>query len=184
MITNTIKAGILSLMLLGVNLPSKALSQSSDVNFQICTTFPNWSRPSRQQQRQKLQSLSARYEQQTIKELGGDIWEYNIISFTSYGGSMFFDYNYLSGLWSVKKATPWQCGNNYALDINEGRTARIWLKYYRIVRIKWDGENYIMTVKSANKGVQVIHLKRTEMNELLPLKAVTETGEEIPVLAQ
>jgi hypothetical protein len=183
MITNTIKVGILSLILLGVNLPSKALSQTSEVNFQICTTSPNWTRPSAKQQRQKLQS-SGRYEQETVNKLGGDIWKYNIISFTSYGGSMFFDYNNLSGFWSVKKATSWQCNDNYALDINEGRTARIWLKYYKIVKIKWDGENYIMTVKPTKKGIQVIHLERTENNELLPLKAIAPSGKEIPVLAQ
>ncbi len=172
----------LSMILIAPLISDVSLAENIKVDFQICAESKNWIRPNSKQQKNHLNSFNSPYDQETINQLGGQFWKYNIMSFTSYGGSAFFDYTNLSGLWSVKKASKWQCASEDIIAINDGKKARIWVLSHQVISINWDGNKYIMTVKPTKKGVQVIHLNRSEQNEFLPLKVFTENGKKIPVL--
>jgi len=161
-----------------------ALNRTS-IPFNICSTSPTWVRPDKATQIWKLQNLK-RYGDVTENPMHDVIeswWTHDVFSFTTYGASLFYDYTYLSGLWTSHSSTTWRCSSNYPMTINSRQMARVWLLLHKIVNIKWVDNHYVMVVKPTDQGVQVIQFSRREHQDLLPLKVVAENGRQLEVLS-
>ncbi|MEH2312047.1 MAG: hypothetical protein V7K35_11735 [Nostoc sp.] len=159
-------------------------SKAIEVPFKICNSTETWVRPTKAEQMKFLrENMSARYDDLTKNPEPYERWlSYNIYSFTIYGGSSFFDYHYLAGLWTPSDNLVWQCDESSRHKINTGEIAEVWVLLYRVISIKWVGNHYLMVVKPTKKGRQYIQLSRREHQDSLPLKVVTEDGSEIKVL--
>ncbi|MEH2424075.1 MAG: hypothetical protein V7K48_25165 [Nostoc sp.] len=158
-------------------------SKAIEVPFKICNSSETWVRPTKAEQMKFLSSMNARYNDLTKNPERYERWfSYNIYSFTTFGGSSFFDYHYLAGLWTPSGNHEWQCGEFSRNKINTGEIAEVWVLLYRVISIKWVGNHYLMVVKPTKKGLQYIQLSRQEHQDSLPLKVVTEDGSEIKVL--
>ncbi|MEH2335500.1 hypothetical protein [Nostoc sp.] len=157
-------------------------SKAIEVPFKICSSSEIWVRPTKAEQMKFLLSMKARYDDVTKKPERYERWfRYNIYSFTTFGGSSFFDYSNLTGFWSHSDNPVWQCGESRH-KINTGEIAEVWVLLYRVISIKWVGNQYLMVVKPTKKGFQKIQLSRREDRDSLPLKVITEDGSEMKVL--
>jgi hypothetical protein len=160
---------------------------AAPLRFAVCSEQGAWQRPSESTQ-QKLLQTDPRYQdalqEEPLKTLSSDFWQHDIISFTTYGLSARTEPINLSGLWTVAEQIWSDC---YAGDegdqINAGETAEAWLINHRVTDLRWQGNQYVMTVEPAEAGVQVVQFERLDANQNLPLTVVTATGQTVDVLA-
>jgi len=154
-----------------------------NIKFKVCGETDTWTRPTVIEQKKHLIELGHRYPQQTINQLGGEYWKYNIFAFTTYpGGSGTYDIEQLSGLWKPQNARyPFNC-DNYVLQLNSGNIARIWTKNYKVTNIKWINKHYIVKVKYMKRGGQVVQFLRQEKYKSLPLNVIDNLYNQINVL--
>ncbi|MBD1879765.1 hypothetical protein [Coleofasciculus sp. FACHB-T130] len=155
----------------------RASQSSRTITFNICSESQTWVRPAETEQIRKLQSLKRYGDLASVRAAQTRWASYSVLGFTRYGGSAFYDYNYLSGLWTIQDATPWKCGVSRA-GSNSGQIAEVWLFQHRLVRIEWQGERYVMVAEPTQRGVQVVQFARVERQSSLPLKVVDERGQE------
>ncbi|WP_375514195.1 hypothetical protein [uncultured Nostoc sp.] len=175
--------------IISITFSHPAVSQSTnrsktiEVPFKICSSSETWVRPTKAEQMKFLLSTK-RYDDLTKEPEYYERWlRYNIFSFTTFGGSSFFDYHYLAGLWTPTGNPVWQCDKKFSrTKINTGEIAEVWVLLYRVISIKWVGNHYLMVVKPTKKGFQKIQLSRREDQDSLPLKVITEDGSEMKVL--
>ncbi|MEH1835183.1 MAG: hypothetical protein V7L29_24790 [Nostoc sp.] len=174
--------------IISITFSQPAVSQSTnrskaiEVPFKICNSSETWVRPTKAEQMKFLLSTK-RYDDLTKEPERFERWlRYNIFSFTTFGGSSFFDYHYLAGLWTPTGNPVWQCDKFSRTKINTGEIAEVWVLLYRVISIKWVGNHYLMVVKPTKKGFQKIQLSRREDQDSLPLKVITEDGNDMKVL--
>ncbi|MEM6251814.1 MAG: hypothetical protein AAF821_02730 [Cyanobacteria bacterium P01_D01_bin.156] len=164
-----------------VSQPTVETQSSSE--FSICSQAVDWQRPSLDQQQKQL-TTNERYggllEDKAFQQLANQFWQYEILSFTTYGLSARMEPINLSGLWSVADDVWNQC---YAHDegsaINDGTLAEAWLMNHQVVDLQWQDNRYIMTVEPRARGMQVVQFTRREQASELPLTIVTSQGNSV-----
>jgi len=165
-------------------LPSLVNAQpQKDIKFKVCGETDTWTRPTAIEQRKHLIDLKPRYPQEIINQLGGEYWKYNIFAFITYpGGSGTYDIEQLSGLWKPQKVRYAANCDDYVIELNAGKIARIWTLNYKVINIKWINRHYIMQVKHMKQGGQVIQFSRQEKYKSLPLNVIDDRDNQVRVL--
>ncbi len=139
----------------------------------VCSEAPDWQRPSQEQQQKQLttdERYSGLVNDKEFQEFAQDLWQHNILSFTTYGLSARMEPINLSGLWSVADDVWNQCySNGEGNAINEGTLAEAWLMNYQVVDLQWQDDGYIMVVEPRAQGMQVVQFTRKENAPDLPL---------------
>ena len=163
-----------------------AQPESTAVSFEVCADVENWQRPSDAEQAKQL-GADARYDAATqgdqLKAASAQFWNHEAVSFTTYGLSARMEPVNLSGLWTVADDL-WGCYEPEAtVAINEGDRAETWLLNQRIADLQWQGDRYLMTVRPAATGVQVVQFDRLEDTDGLPLEIVTDAGQPVAVVS-
>lgn len=155
-----------------------------EIPFNICSESQSWLRPTEAEQTTKLRSMK-RYASSTRdgKNYMRRIFSRKVLVFTIYGLSSRYDFYYLSGLWNYPEDQLWKCYKPQGtIDrINSGKLADVWLFQHKIKKITWQNNRYVMVVEPTQKGVQFIQFPRIENQPSLPLKVVTQKGEELPM---
>lgn len=153
-----------------------------EIPFNICSESPNWLRPTEAEQTTKLRSMK-RYASSTNegKNYMRRIFSRKALVFTIYGLSARYDFYYFSGLWTYPEDQLWKCYKPQGTieKINSGKLADVWLFQHKVKKITWKKNYYLMVVEPTDKGVQFIQFPRIENQSSLPLKIVTQKGEEL-----
>jgi len=166
------------------NVSDKQALSIREIPFNICGESQSWVRPTEAEQAAKLKSMS-RYEATTINASNymHRLFSRKVFSFTMYGLSARYDFYYLSGLWTYPEENIWKCYKPKGVieKINSGQLADVWLFQHRVKKIIWQNNGYVMVVEPTQKGVQFIQFPRVENQPSLPLKVVSQKGQELPI---
>lgn len=155
------------------------------ITFQTCNPSPNWVRPSLNEQQQQLESLpryGSQLNSEPLKSEFADFWNHKIFSFTSYGLSARIEPINFSGLWSVTEPILECYDSTVAEQVNSGEMGEVWLLSHKVTNLQWSEGEYVMVVESQGEGMEVIYFPRQETQTSIPLRVVTEDGEEVAVL--
>lgn len=163
---------------------SPRLTDSPDVqataSFLVCSAAADWRRPSQDQQQKQLaddERYSDLLEDKDFQQLANQFWQYDVLSFTTYGLSARMEPVNLSGLWSVADDVWNNCySHDEGTAINNGTLAEAWLMHHQIVDLQWQDDQYVMVVEPNNRGMQVVQFARRESEVDLPLTVVTSQG--------
>lgn len=158
---------------------------SSVLTANICTDIANWDKPSLDAQIKTL-SENQRYgeeiDQPPLQELFSQLWNHQVFVFTEYGLSARIEPIYLSGVWTVFDRI-WNCYSEEQIEaLNSSQKAEIWLLGAKFMSLKWENQQYYLTVESREKSFQIIQFERQENESLLPLNVVNTDNKNIPFL--
>jgi hypothetical protein len=156
---------------------AEILSQGKELSFEICGESTTWERPPEGEQDAKWWR-SERYS-------GGDDqviqypWTHDLI--VTYGhGSITYDAENLSGLWSLPKDVRAQCLEPERQDaILRLQKAEVWAFSHQVKRVRRLGAHYVVVVEPSERGVQFVQFARPEQWLPLVFHFVTEDGQEI-----
>ena len=138
----------------------------------VCGEASTWVRPSAERQREKWWE-NGRYaglDEETLLYP----WEHGF--FVAYGtASLDYDVVNLSGLWTLPEGVREDCLEAERQEaVLKLDTAEVWLLFYRVVSVKWIGEQYAITVEPSGGGVQFIQFARPEARVPLTVYFVRE----------
>lgn len=154
------------------------------LSFEECGSLPNWERPNLETQEAELTN-NPRYaeglDEEPLKSLSEKFWSESIITFTTYGLSARVEPIYLSGIWTAIDAMQTCYEGDRPDDINQGRSAEIWLIGYRAVSVEWVENQYHVTVEPTPRGLRFIQFERLEASESLPIVVMDTDGTEIEI---
>jgi CHAT domain-containing protein len=161
-------------------------SQAS-VSFDICGETKDWVRPNLNLQIDELQSIPsmAKSNKQMLKDdletgQAALVWKNPIISFNTYGLSLYMQVWYQSGMWTISKNTFDRCtqGDN-VIKIRDGKMAWLFLLQHQVTNLTWENNQYVLQVKPTKTGVQSIQFNRQDTHTYLPLKVIDQNGREL-----
>ena len=155
------------------------------IAFETCSPSTTWVRPSLDEQQQQLQSLPRygdRLNSEPLKSEFADFWNHEIFSFTSYGLSARIEPIYFAGLWAVADPLLDCYDSSVVEQFNSGDIGEVWLLSHRVTNLQWSEGQYVMVVEPRVEGVEVIYFPRQEAEISIPLRVVTEDGQEVEVM--
>jgi len=159
-------------------------SEANAVEFEVCAAVDDWQRPSDADQDKQLGSdgrYDAVLEDDELKRASDRFWNYQAISFTTYGLSARMEPTNLSGVWTAADDL-WDCYEpETTVAINDGDLAETWLLNHQITSLQWESDRYVMTVEPTATGMQVVQFNRTDNQLALPLEIVTASGSVVEV---
>ncbi|MGC1219404.1 MAG: hypothetical protein WA883_18165 [Phormidesmis sp.] len=159
-------------------------SEASAVEFEVCAAVDDWQRPSDADQDKQLGSdgrYNAALEDDELKRASDRFWNYQAISFTTYGLSARMEPINLSGVWTAAEDL-WNCYEpETTVAINDGDLAETWLLNHQITSLQWESDRYVMTVEPTATGMQVVQFDRMDNQLALPLEIVTTSGSAVEV---
>ncbi|MGD1856530.1 MAG: hypothetical protein ACFB2W_20005 [Leptolyngbyaceae cyanobacterium] len=145
----------------------------------VCSEAASWQRPSLNQQQKQLEEnerYSSLLQDKDFQQLSEQLWQHDVLSFTTYGLSARMEPINLSGLWTVAEDVWTNC---YSQDegnaINAGNLAEAWVMNYRVVDVQWQEGQYVLVV-TPGSGMQVVQFVRHETEAELPLTVITTEG--------
>ena len=163
---------------------AQEVDENSAVEFETCAAVEDWQRPSADEQSRQLEK-DARYamaeESDSSKAASSQLWDRQVVSFTTYGLSARMEPVSLTGLWTVDAEMQNCYTPETTMAINQGDRAEAWLLNHRIESLVWDGDRYVMTVEPTATGMQVVQFERGDELAALPLEVVTADGKAIAV---
>ncbi len=184
--TTALETTALETTTLETTTPGTITPAVSTVEFEVCAAVDDWQRPSDADQDKHL-GVDGRYdtalEDSELKRAVDRFWNYQAISFTTYGLSARMEPINLSGIWTAADDL-WNCYEpDITVAINEGDLAETWLLNHQITNLQWEGDRYIMTVEPTATGMQVVQFDRVDSQPALPLEVVTASGSMVEVIS-
>ena len=158
---------------------------SGAITFRTCNPSPTWVRPSLNEQQQQLESLpryGSQLNSEPLKSEFADFWNHEIFSFTSYGLSARIEPINFSGLGRIAEPLLDCYDSTVAEQVNSGEMGEVWLLSHKVTNLQWSEGEYVMVVESQEEGMEIIYFPRQETETSIPLRVVTEDGEEVEVL--
>jgi hypothetical protein len=154
------------------------------VEFEVCSSLPDWQRPELAGQLAELNN-NPRYgealQEAPLQELFDKFWHESVITFTTYGLSARTEPIYLSGVWTAIAAMDACYEGERPEAINQGQLAEMWLFGHQITDMVWTGTEYQVTVESSAQGLQFVQFERFESAETLPLVVIEANGDKLTV---
>jgi hypothetical protein len=139
---------------------------TSLVEYETCIPDSAWIRPTVAQQAEKFRQLPQ------LRRLGfkqSRYWRNNIFLISRYGLADIGNVITQSGLWTNQEEI-FNCYKSYNVKrINSKEEAVVWLLGHTVVSMNWQNNQYVMVVKPAQRGVQLVKFNRIDNLNLAPL---------------
>ncbi len=163
--------------------PTEVLQQGSDVPFEVCFEDDPWTRPTLEEQRQRVWS-DPRYASAGEAYLASHpLWTDDFLQYPG-GADAHGTMKRLGGLWSADFTSRGDglCRQRHH-DVSIGRQAEIWLKYHRAVSLRRLESSYVLVVEPREQGFQVVDFLRPDRCPIT-IFFLTPGGEEIHRLTE
>lgn len=163
--------------------PTEVLQQGSDVPFEVCFEDDTWTRPTLEQQRQRVWS-DPRYASAGEAYLASlPLWTDDFLQYPG-GADAHGTMKRLGGLWSADFTSRGDglCRHRQQ-DVSTGRQAEIWLKYHRVVSLRRLESSYVFVVEPRDQGFQAVDFLRPDRCPIT-IFFLTAEGEEIGRLTE
>jgi hypothetical protein len=150
---------------------------SSEVKYQLCGDFPQWKRPTKKEQENKLRSYG-RYDGVSIEN---GYWKSDVVIFDDYGNSLLQDARIYTGLWKPLGGKL-KCSifNNDVPSIVSKQIAVGWIFNHKIEKIHYQNNIYIITLSPIESGIVFFKFPRVEKKDKILLSVTTKNGKKIP----
>jgi len=166
---------------LGTGLETANAQTNLTVQYQSCSVDSSWVRPSAVEQVSKLSQFGNRYgDSKTLTR--NRYWTDNVFLLSAYGLSGLRDVYYLSGLWT-SKSDIFRCYDSFNVkEVNQGKSAIVWLLEHRIAELNWQDNEYVMTIEPTQSGVQFIQFNRLDGLNFPPLRVKLKNNQQLNTL--
>jgi hypothetical protein len=182
---NLLIASLLGLSTLFAGSHPLVKAQSvKNVPFEVCFNSDTFVRPSEREQINLIRRNSHRIGTNTTDAeiLDDGRWKSDILTFSEYyGASGGGDLILFSGVWSVDGID--KCSDKFSETNSIGRPnpqTQVRLFKYKLKQIKWTNNKYIFVVEPRNKGLQILHYRKTRQhlasNKPFPIEIIDTKG--------